>query len=70
MATPLPDVEIIQGQYLLDGERSAFGLGYEYCRRGTPIQTMPIFDAVWKEEEFRAGWRAREAWVIRRRANQ
>ncbi len=42
---------------LTDRERTAFGLGWEFRRRGLPIESNPFPLEHWKFDDFCAGWR-------------
>lgn len=57
----------MRGHYLKDEERSAFGLGYEFNRRGRPLDDNPFDQREWQAAQFREGWRAKEAWNLARR---
>lgn len=39
-----------------DEERTAFGLGWEYKRRGRPITDNPFPSDHWRFQFFRDGW--------------
>lgn len=43
-----------------DKERSAHGLGYEYHRRGEPIEHNPFSTESQRWSWFRKGWRDRQ----------
>ena len=45
-----------------DEERTAFGLGFEYRRRGRPLDDNPFPAGHWKHEMFTDGWRERMQW--------
>ncbi len=53
------DEEIMAKQYIKDEKRSAFGLGYEYCRRKRPMSENPFPKDSWKWVDFKQGWEAR-----------
>lgn len=54
----LPE-EDLPGFFLKDEERSAFGLGYEDCRRGREY-VNPFSLIHWKWEHYRNGYTAME----------
>ncbi len=43
-----------------DKDRSAHGLGYEYCRRGEPIEHNPFPTESQQWVWFRNGWTSRQ----------
>lgn len=52
------DEEIVKLQYIADADRCAFGLGYEYARRGIAADDNPFPAGHWKHSDFYAGWKA------------
>lgn len=58
---PATEQEIVAAQWIKDEDRSAFGLGYEYSRRGRPLDDNPFPLGSWKHSMFADGWRARKA---------
>ena len=40
-----------------DHQRSAFGLGWEYRRRGDSMEANPFMEHPWKEKAFKEGYR-------------
>jgi hypothetical protein len=54
------DAEVIPKQFLKDNQRSAFGLGYEFNRRGRPLDDNPFPVDRWEHKEFCDGWKAKE----------
>ena len=40
-----------------DMQRSGYGLGWEYARRGKPIKDNPVTVGTLRNREFREGWR-------------
>jgi len=42
---------------MLDIQRSGYGLGWEYARRGRPIKDNPVLTGTLRCREFREGWR-------------
>ncbi len=56
MKTGLSTEERYPGRYLKDEDRSAYGLGWEYRRRGLPADDCPFKDEK-RINEFMAGYR-------------